>query len=697
VLLAADEVFGGLLVLFLASLPLGAVVLRGAEWAIGHRFLLSLPERVLSAFFAAGALFFLVASLPLPIYFPAVVLGLLALGVVALLGLWWKEAWRPLAAVRTQMRAWPLQALTVGTLGLLALEVVATASQLMPNTNDGSFESLYVQLILSHHTLPWTFAPYSGTGIIYPAGTAVWMSLPVLIFGWPVSSSPVVLPDLFLSLSVVGAFCWGERLGGFGSSRGMRTGLIFAGFFGLIGSWPRLFVGGSYDFAFALPLLLMAFGWLRPFVSGSVPTWRETMAFGVLVGVSTALSVGVGEMLVILFLAYLVVFSPRARTEAGKWVARSVTIVAVGVAFVVRSLVGIVVWYPYPGHVLNPAGTPPYAPTPVGPSPLATSWSGDLDPFVPFKPRLSPIPVLSVELAVLLALGLAVLALWVVLPRGGLRRYLPSELAAPIIVSTAVTFSVTAVLVAITVGPLGRSVLAESTTAYESSFLLFICFQAVALLPLAVAVEYLRVRSSERDQGTQPAEEHSSRGGRRQRITARAPTGSGAVYAIALVLVVGSFGLGAGATLANAPGYIQDHLHELSNVTSADVNALEWAGANLPSCSRVLAAPSSAAMFLNLYAHVQLVFPAFPLPVNLSYYVAVANLTHGTYTNATRNALQQLQITEVFVTGQTSVSYLPFQSAEMRSSGDFASLFDAGDASVFQFLPGTDASGCVPR
>jgi hypothetical protein len=690
--LAAGEVFGGLLLLFLATLPLGVILLRTAERAVGHRFALSVPERVVSAFFATGGVLFAASSLPIPIYGRPLVFGLFALGSVALVGVWWREGWGSLRSGLQWIRSWPGVLLSAGTLALLAFEVLATASQLMPNTNDGSFESLYVQLILSGRTLPWTFAPYSATGIIYPAGTAVWMTLPVLMFDWPISASPVFLPTLFLSFSVVGAYCWGERLGGFGTRQGQRIGILFAGFFGLIGSWPRFFVGGSYDFAFALPLVLLVFGWLRPFVERTTPSWKEVGAFGVLVGVASALSVGIGEMIVFLFLAYLVTFNPQFRKDAGKWLGRTLAVIAIGAAFVARSLVGIAVWYGYPGHVLSPTGDPPYAPIPVGPSPLATSWSGDLDPFI-LKPRLSPIPILGVEIAILLAAGLILLAVWAAQPRGALRRYLPSRLVASVMVTTALTFLVTAALVGITLSPLGNSVLAEVTTAYESSFLLFICYQAIALLPLLVVVEYLRLHLVTEDQ-TGPQPRSSSSTNRRPRITSRWPPG--VAYVVAFALIIASFGLGAGATVVYAPEYVQNHLHQLANVTDADVNALEWAGAHLPSCSRVLAAPSSAAMFLNLYANVQLVFPAFPLSVNFSYYLVVTDLTHGVYSNATRNALLQLHISEVFVTGPTSVSYPPFLAGELQASTDFSAVFAQGDAAIFLFLPGASSSGCEP-
>ncbi len=181
--------------------------------------------------------------------------------------------------------------------------------------------------------------------------------------------------------------------------------------------------------------------------------------------------------------------------------------------------------------------------------------------------------------------------------------------------------------------------------------------------------------------------------------TAAAPhprPGSAATYFVVLAVVVASIGLGASATAISAPAYLQHHLDELSNVTNADLQALQWAGAHLPSCSRVLAAPYSAAMFLNLYANVHIVFPAFPLSVNLSYYVAVTDLTQGAYDNATRTALLELGITEVFVTAQTSVSYPPFQAGPLLVSTDFSPVFSSGDAAIFVFLPGEGSSGCSP-
>jgi hypothetical protein len=689
--LSAPEVFVGLLALFAVCLPLGLVLLRVLEWAVATKFALSVPERIVASFFATGGLLFAIASVPLPLFSFVVVAGLLAVGGFGLLLVWWRERW---ASVREGVRwvgSWTGLALAAGTAALIALEVGATGTHPFPNANDGSFQSLYVQLLLQNHTLPWTYAPYASVGIIYPAGATVWLGLPALLFGWPISATPVTVPCFFLGFSIVGAYCWGERLGGFGTWRGRHTGLLLAGFFGLIGSWPRLFVGGSYDFAFALPLFLVLLGWLLPFARRAVPRWGVVAVLGLAMGIATSLSVAVGETLFLLVVGFVAVFGYRARASLGSWIARFAALLSIAVAFVVRSLVGIAVWYSYPGHVLSPVGDPPYAPQAVGPGPSATSPSGDLNPFVLFKPKVSPIAALSLELQLLLAAGLLLVVLWWALPNGALRRWIDRQVVMPLTATTVVVFLFTAFLSTSTPPPIGNSIVVQVTSEYENSYLLFICYQAIAFLPLLAVVGFLLERAA------RPVlAPHVGSGERLGRLPRDRRSIARPAAAVAVALLLASFGVGVVATAAEVPPYLQTHLTQLSNVSAADIAALEWAGTHLPSCSRVFAAPYSAAMFLNLYANVRLVFPAFPLSLNLSYYVAVTNLTGGAYNPATRQALIDLGITEVFVTAQTSVSFPALQTAPLESSPDFESMFSEGDASIFLFEPGANASGCHP-
>ncbi|MFY9717294.1 MAG: hypothetical protein WAK40_05100 [Thermoplasmata archaeon] len=682
------------LLLFVLAVPLGLALLRGAEWTVGRPFRLTVPERLLSAFFLTGAFFYVVASLTLPLFTAALVVAVLASGAIAMAVLWGRSRGRSLTAAIAWLRSWPAILLLGGTVGLFLIEVVPTGTRLLPNGIDGSWASLMVRVILDHHSIPATLRPYADYGLIYPAGAAVWMSLPSLLFGWPVVSDPVGLPPLFLALSLIGAYCWGERLGGVGSDRGQRTGLVFAAFFGLVGSWPRFFVGGSFDFAFSLPLLLMLLGWLPSLLRGPVPGWKETAAFGALLGVCAGLSAAVGELLILLLVGFLVAFAPRIARTGTRWGIRVVAIVAIEFAFVVRSLAGFVVWYSYPSHVLESVGSGLRAASPVGPPPPTVSLVGDLDPFVLWKPKMSPFPSLDLELTILLVGGLVVLAAWAWTPGGRLRRLLTDSVVRPVLMTASMTFLATAGFVLLVPSSIGTPWLAGVSNVDEISYFLFLSYQALALLPILLAIEFL---ASSRGSPEPPAEAPSVAPSHRiYRNARRKATSVLSAQILAGLLVVSSLGVGAGVTALDAPGYLAAHLNDFANATTGDLDALAWAGAHLPDCSRVLVAPGSAAEFLPEYSASHLVFPVLPLSVNGSYARAIDDLTRGVYSTDTRAALLALNISEVFVTGQTSVSYPPLRMGALTGSPDFSELYRSGDAGVFLFLPGSAPVDCPP-
>lgn len=689
-------VFLGLALLLAVLLPLGWILLRFLEYVRGRRFAISSLERALVAPYLSVALLVVLASLSIPIYNVWLVASLIMVGALSAAVLWRKEPWSRLRLAPSGRGLRILCLVGGGTAALLYLEVVSAGTHPFPNAYDGSFQSLYAKLILTQHTIPWTLAPYGQIGVVYPQGAAIWLTLPVLLFGWPIESSPVAVPLLFLSLAVPAAFGLGDRLGGHSTPRGEMTGLLFAGFFGLVASWPRLFVGGSYDFAIGLPLFLIAVGWVRPFTRVPKREWRDVFLFGGLLGILTLFSVALGEALFLLLFANLIAFRVRSRAQIREWITRLGVIVATGVAFVGRSVAGLIIWFGQPGHVLNAVGSSPYATQPGLPSPSLDTFVGNLDPFVPLKWKLSPFPVLSVELQVLLATGLTLCVVVYLVRRSSLGGLLGHELVGPILVGTATMFLWTFILVSSSGTWVGTSILDVVASLYESSFLLFIFFQLVALVPLVALAEHLRAgRPRAPSIARQPIAEgppapraQSPAAGGHRRIPA-------AAIAVALLLAVPLVS-GTVVTVVQVPDFLSGHLAALSNVTPADVTALQWAGAHLPSCSRVLVGPGSAGQFLPLYANAQLVFPMTPLPLNLSYYVAVGDLTAGVYSNSTRAALVSLPITEVFVTGQTSVSYPPLSAAPMASSADFSALFASGDATIFEFIPGAMILNCPP-
>jgi hypothetical protein len=676
-----------LVVLFLVLLPLGAALLRLGEWLAGRRFSLLITERIILSFFASGGLLYVCASIPLPIYGLPLVVGLLVAGALACLALVSHDHAKDLGAALRVLLSWPMLAVGLGTLGLLALEI-SSGSLLLPNGVDGAVHSLFVNLILRNHSIPSTLDPFAADGVIYPLGAPVWMTLPVLLFGWPIVAAPIFLPPLFACLSVAAGFSLGERLSPDLRSRTPWVGLLFAAFFGLIASWPRLYVGGSYDFIFALPLFVVALGLLRAWASTGPTSWRSSLALGLFLGYATALSAAVGVALMLLLGGWILAFHRVPRQSVGSAMLRLLGAVGIAAIFVVRSIVGVVAWFDYPGHVLTPTGSAPYAPLVT--HSVYNLGLTQIDPFGLFRWKVSPISSLSVELEVLLVVGIALSIFLLLRPQSALGRYLSTDLVRWVGLSTLILLAETSALLAL--GTLNGSVsgIQSVTNLWETSVLLFFFYQLIAVLPLVAMTNSLRGSSGVSRASASPPPRLPAVGRRPIRA------GVSGWRAVTVVVLLVALGTGGGATVVAVPGYLHSYLLTQANATSSDVAALEWAPAHLPSCSRVLVAPGSAAQFLPEYAVVNVIYPTFPYPTNLSYSTIVTDLTAGNYSNTTRAALTELGVTEIFATGQTTNAFLPFDVRPLENSSDFTVLFAQGDATILVFLPEVVISGCAP-
>lgn len=688
--LSDGTVYAGLLALALVCLPLGAFLLRVAEWFLGRRVRLSPLERILLSFYATGGLLFGVASIPTPLYGTASLVGLLAAGALGYAVLAVREGGRGLATTFRFFQNLPGILVGLGCLGLLAIEVVG-GSLVLPNGIDGAVDSLFVNRLLALHTVPWTLQPYASVGVTYPQGSTVWFSLPVLLFGWPIIAAPVVLPPLFLSLTPAAAFCLGARWDVGRATAFPRMGLLFAAFFGLVASWPRLYVGGSYDFILGLPLLLVVLGLLRPFVRGSASV-RMAVALGMVLGTATAVSTTVGMTLGLLLLGCWATVAGTTKQRILGGLARVFASLAIAAVFLSRSIVGVLTWWSYPGHVMTSNSIPPYSP--LVSQETYTGVVSQIDPFSPWKWKLSPFPVLALELQVLLVGGLLLSVLVLADRPKSLRRYLPVDLVEWTLVNTGLVLLITAV-----VGVLGQwntslSGVQSVTNLWELSILLFLLYSLVAILPLVAALNYLWKRQDATSTTSRVPGDASasfpSAGHRRSNPRRRWKV----VMAVAVLVVPLASGLV--VTSGSMTGYLHTYLLGQSNGTQEDVTVLQWAGDHLPSCSGVLAAPGSAAQFLPEFTTVHIIYPTFPTPTNLTYYEIVQNLSSGRYGPATRAGMVSLGVTEVFVTGATTNTYPPFSLTPFETSADFTLLFSSGDAYLFAFGPGISAQGCPP-
>jgi hypothetical protein len=353
------------------------------------------------------------------------------------------------------------------------------------------------------------------------------------------------------------------------------------------------------------------------------------------------------------------------------------------VLFTLRS---VVAWVTY--------GAPGYSPATQFGNLNLRLVEGELDPFVLWKPKMSPFPWMSLELQFLLVAGL-VLAGWTLRNKlGGAHGRSLSRFGSDLLVGTIAMFALTGLLLLTALPGPEVSDLRSITNLDQSSILLFLLFEAACAFPLAFGL----VRLTERQAPSSPpvpfpssSPSKSSRGRTRHPSTRAFRTTVGALAVLVIVIPMAS---GAWFTLAEGPGSIQQNVGKTSNVTAEDVTAMEWIGNHLPSCSGVLVAPGSAGQFLPQYASVRLILPMNPFPSNDSYSVAVGDLTAGLYNSATRSALLALTVTDVLVTGQTSVSFPAILLSSIESSHDFLPLTSSGDAFVFGFLPGESAMGC---
>ena len=685
-------VLAGELLLFVALLlPLGDLLRVAAQSVLRLSIRFPPMERALLDFYLAGGVYLILASLGVPLFGGFLIVTVLVLGVLGWVVLSWVRRGPNLTrdrlvslvgAIRRRAHAYGL--LVALGVSLLLFEVFVMGSAQFPNTFDGSIQVLFVVQLRHLRTLPWTLEPYAPFGVVYPQGTAVWMDVAGVMFSWPTSQLPVDLSPLFASMAPWAAFVWIRRVLDESGPVAVRAGLLFAAVFTLVATWPRFLVGGSYDFLIATPLFLLLLGWGDKLSRPSTKlTPSHLLAYGSLLAILASLSIVTVQVLLALVLCFGLYRRRDSLFDAWRWVGKVALWTGMSLVLISRSLVGLAVWWMYPGHVMTATGGS-LPPSPSSPSP----WSqllGFTDPFL-FRPQdvwLSPFPILKGLLIVWLILGVIMAFLWGAGRGLSLLRGVPNALMGHLVGGLLVGIGLLGLLTALE-ATIGSTAL-FGTNLGEISILLFIFYTGLATLPMLRGLEAL-VRAS-----------HS----RGYQIVIR-PTRFGPsklakslTIGAALILLAAPMVGGFVVTTTEAPTFLGEITHDLSNTTQGDEMALQWAK-GLPPCSGVLVAPGSIGEFLPAYATLRLIYPMDPSPQNLSYQRSIQDLAEGHYTSTTRADLLALGVTEVLVTGQNNVLYPPLQPGPLENSTDFHVLFHEGDAFWFEFLPGVSIEECPP-
>lgn len=631
-------------------------------------------ERFLLDFYLGGAGLYLVAALELGAFVRPIVLGLpAAAGATIVYRVWvgrrsGAETSRKGPLADRFPDRWALLAV-VSALGLYVVELVAALPVATGNTFDASLLTTYVALLLQHGNLPLSFRPYGTPAILYPQGTTVWLAWAQLDFGLPAARTSLLVTPLFLGLTPLAGFVLGRRL--VGTS---RAGAAFAVALAWLGPSTRALVGGSNDFVFALPLVLLLGAQSRIWMARAPPRWGDALGFGVLLGYSAAVNVVGAEWVLPALFGLGATASPRFGGRAVVWLGRWGATFASALVAGVPSLYVLFSARISPGSLAGALTTPPGASVGIGVAQLV----GSVDPFL-FRTgdvELSPIPIVRVELALLLVLGASAL-LWLESgrpERGPWSRFGHWALAG--------AFASVAWLVALVAAGVPGSPfhdLAYISSAAEFSLSLFTVYGLVAAAPLALAFDRLAPAGVPPPAG-RPSGRRSER------------TGWFAPFAFAVIVVVPAVVL----TPTSLGPVLSSTYADFGNVSRADFDLLAYAGAHFVPGARVLVAPGSAAEFLPGYARgVVLLYPMEPgwETANASYTVVVRELTGGTLDATGRRALASLAVDYVVVTGNNTVLWPAFWAAPLLEARvglipTFPVVWNEADAWVF------NASGC---
>lgn len=638
-------------------------------------------ERGLLDFYLGGALLYLVASIPWNAFVAPVVYFLPAVAAAGLAALAIRAADRPgwVRGQRTYLAPLlaPLRLIVLlSALALFLVELSVAVPVATGNTYDSSLFTLYTSLLLNHHSTAISFAPYASTGLLYPQATTVWLGGAQLLFGVPPARTALLVTPLFFGLTPLAGFVFGRRL--FGNE---RAGLAMALVLAWIGSGTRGMVFGSNDFVFSFPLVLLLAGQAVVWTRSPLPRFGDVIGFGLLLGYSAALNPVGAEWLLLALPIVALLVRPRYSGHPRGWFARWGVTVGTSLVGIIPSLYVLALGRSSPGFV--PGSTA--APAGIPPGISESQFIGTIDPFLfgSSDTGLSTVAALRLELAVLIALGLAILL--VVGRDSALGRYL--EPFRPFVAGVAAAqVFLLAVCWAASSG-FGPAVdVTNLTSTNELSVWLFTVYGLIAAVPLALAIErfagWLRRADTASSPSASPGRASRARGERSRSVASRAVV----PLVVALVIVVPGVVL----TPTALPPTLSDLYHDFGNVTAADFDLLAFAESHLPSGARVLVAPGSAGQFLPGYcADLVLLYPMVPewQTVNASYARLVQDLPNATLGPADQRALSVLSVEYIVVTENNTRLWPAFSPAPFLATPTaYPILFHEGGAYLFRVV-----------
>lgn len=139
----------------------------------------------------------------------------------------------------------------------LLINLSSLSGLVLGSVRDESIHSLDVQVILENHSVPLTLQPYLPEGIIYPQAAHVIFAFASYVLNMDVPKVVFYVTVLFKSLSVLGAYFLGRKLG-----PGIAYSLGLSFVFAFISSWPLNIAWGGNPFLVGFPFFLVCLGLL---------------------------------------------------------------------------------------------------------------------------------------------------------------------------------------------------------------------------------------------------------------------------------------------------------------------------------------------------------------------------------------------------------------------------------------------------
>ena len=233
----------------------------------------------------------------------------------------------------------------------LIINLSSLSGIVLGSVRDESIHSLDVQVILENRFIPLTLQPYLPEGIIYPQAAHVIFALASYALRMDVPQVVFYVTVLFKSLSVLGAYFLGRKLGA-GVAYSLGLSFVFA----FMSNWPLYVVWGGNPFLVGFPFFLVCLGLLFSFFrSTEKHGTAELVTLGLLIGYAGSIIISYLQTLIVIILLVFIYFLFRRRAEISRVFREFATVLGVSLLPLSPFLFRFVSFYPYPGHNIGVA------------------------------------------------------------------------------------------------------------------------------------------------------------------------------------------------------------------------------------------------------------------------------------------------------------------------------------------------------